>query len=183
MRNSAPSSSHIICISNQSTFLNPLIIDWLPSASNPRKTYPCKPSLATYAYETLPRTPRHRARLPFHRSISRPTHRLHLSGTQNFSLTGAIGQPDAATLTGGSFTLEGGFFPGIIVPSNTGAPTLYIQPAAGNLTISWLPATPGFLLEETTNLTTPNWSQSTPGNPTTPIPSTGDAKYYRLRKP
>jgi hypothetical protein len=106
------------------------------------------------------------------------------SAEQTYSLTGAIGQPDAGTLTGASFTLEGGFFPGIIVPSETGAPTLYIQQqTAGALTISWTPATSGFLLEETTDLTTPFWSTSTPGNPTTPIPATGQTKYYRLRKP
>ena len=105
------------------------------------------------------------------------------SAEQNYSLTGAIGQPDAATLTGGSYTLEGGFFPGIIVPSDAGAPTLYIQQTPGNVTISWTPATQGFLLEETTTLTNPTWSQSSPGNPTTPIPATAQTKYYRLRRP
>jgi hypothetical protein len=32
------------------------------------------------------------------------------SGGGRFSLSGTIGQPDAGTLTGGSFTLQGGFW-------------------------------------------------------------------------
>jgi hypothetical protein len=58
-------------------------------------------------------------------------------------------------MTGVNFTLEGGFWPGIIVPSDTGAPTLFIQQSSANVIISWSPTTPGFLLEETSDLASP----------------------------
>ena len=105
------------------------------------------------------------------------------STEENFAVSGAIGQPDAGTLSSGGFILEGGFFPGIIVPPDSGAPTLFIQQSSGNVTISWSPAAPGFVLEETTSLASPSWSPAAPGNPTPSIQPTGAAKYYRLRKP
>ena len=105
------------------------------------------------------------------------------SAEETYSVSGSIGQADAGTLSGGTFKLEGGFWPGIIVPSDSGAPTLFIQQASGNVTISWLPATPGFVLEETPNLVSPSWSPAAAGNPTPSISPTGVAKYYRLRKP
>ena len=106
------------------------------------------------------------------------------SAEQTYSLSGTVGQPDAGEMTGGTYTLQGGFWPGLIVPSDTGAPTLLIQQTAGNVTISWSPAAPGFVLEETADLTTPSWSPaSAAGNPTAPIPPASSAKFYRLRKP
>ena len=39
-----------------------------------------------------------------------------------YTLTGTIGQPDAGELAGGSYVLEGGFWPGIVPQS--GAPRL-----------------------------------------------------------
>ena len=101
-----------------------------------------------------------------------------------YSVSGTIGQPDVgATIGGGSYTLQGGFWPGLVVPSSTGGPTLFIQFSGGNVIISWSPATPGFVLEETTSLVAPSWSPAPTGNPTAPIPATGEAKFYRLRKP
>ncbi len=99
-----------------------------------------------------------------------------------YALSGTIGQPDAGTLSGGSYTLEGGFWPGIVVPSTTGAPTLSIQHSGASVVVSWSPATPGFALEETLSLSTPLWSPSPAGNPVS-IPVAGAAKFYRLRKP
>jgi hypothetical protein len=101
-----------------------------------------------------------------------------------YSVSGTIGQPDAAaTMTGGNYSLTGGFWPGITVPSSTGGPTLFIQFSGGNVIISWSPATPGFVLEETTNLVSPLWGPAPTGNPTAPIGASGLAKFYRLRKP
>lgn len=107
------------------------------------------------------------------------------SAEQAYSLSGTVGQPDAGDLTAGTFTLQGGFWPGLIVPSDTGAPTLFIQHATGTgVIISWSPTASGFILEETADLTTPSWSRvSAGGNPTAPISPTGSATFYRLRKP
>lgn len=102
-----------------------------------------------------------------------------------YSVSGTLGQPDAGQqpMSGGNYTLQGGFWPGLIVPSTTGTPTLFIRFSSGNVIISWSPATPGFVLEETTSLTTPSWSPASAGNPTAPIPAIGQPRFYRLRKP
>jgi hypothetical protein len=65
------------------------------------------------------------------------------------------------------------------------APRLSIVPASsGNATISWAPATPGYVLQENLNLATTNWINS-PSGATNPIavPVTLPAKFYRLFKP
>jgi hypothetical protein len=41
-----------------------------------------------------------------------------------YELGGTIGQPDAGTLTGGSYTLEGGFWPGAAALTSTPTPTM-----------------------------------------------------------
>jgi hypothetical protein len=100
-----------------------------------------------------------------------------------YSLSGTIGQPDPGAMSGGNYTLSGGFWPGIIVPSATDGPTLFIQFSGGSVIISWSPAAPGFVLEETTNLLSPSWSLAPTGNPTPPVAASGQAKFYRLIKP
>jgi hypothetical protein len=100
----------------------------------------------------------------------------------NYSLVGTIGQPDAGGLSGGNFSLEGGFLPGIVVPSSIGAPTLVIQASENSASISWSPAAAGFSLEEAISLANPAWSAAPTGNPVT-ISVTGAARFYRLRKP
>lgn len=99
-----------------------------------------------------------------------------------FTLSGTIGQPDAGRLSGGAYTLEGGFWPAFSVVSVSGAPTLFITLLGAQVQISWSPATPGFALEESTVLPGTTWSVSPPGNPVT-IPVTGQSKFYRLKAP
>src|SRR6266540_3230163 len=57
----------------------------------------------------------------------------------NYTLSGTIGQPDTGMLSGGTYTLQGGFWPGLIVPSTGEAPTLFIQQSGMNVVISWAP--------------------------------------------
>lgn len=62
------------------------------------------------------------------------------------------------------------------------APTLTIvRTPPGQATISWTPPTPGFVLQERTNLVSGNWSNSPSGstNPIT-VPATLPKKFYRL---
>jgi len=64
-------------------------------------------------------------------------------------------------------------------------PTLTIVPAAaGQARISWTPATPGFVLQETLSLSPATWVNS-PSGSTNPIvvPLDVDMKFYRLFKP
>jgi len=105
------------------------------------------------------------------------------SSGDSYTLNGTIGQPDAGTLSGGGYALQGGFWPGIVVPSTTGAPTLFILSSGNNVVISWSPTTPGFTLEETESLSLPAWTPAPGGNPTPPITVASGTKFYRLRKP
>jgi hypothetical protein len=60
-------------------------------------------------------------------------------------------------------------------------PLLKIIPAAGSVTISWSPATAGFVLEMSDSLAPAVWSAAPAGNPVT-IPVAGTTKFYRLKK-
>ena len=103
-----------------------------------------------------------------------------------YSVSGTIGQPDAGgPMTGGNYSLTGGFWALPFAVQSVDAPLLSIAPfGAGQARISWTPNTPGFVLQENTNLTTTNWvnSPSGAGNPVT-VPATLPIKSYRLRKP
>ena len=101
-----------------------------------------------------------------------------------YSVSGTIGQPDAGAMSGGNFSVTGGFW-SLFAVQMPGAPTLTIVPAApGNATIAWTPNTPGFVLQETISLSSTNWVNS-PSGATNPIvvPATLPGKFYRLFKP
>jgi len=104
----------------------------------------------------------------------------------NYTLTGTIGQPDAGggTLTGGTFTLQGGFWPTTIIVPITGGPTLTIDRLGSDVRLSWTPATPGFVLQQSDLLTPASWadSPSASQNPVT-VPATESARYFRLIHP
>ena len=103
-----------------------------------------------------------------------------------YSLSGTIGQPDVGgPMSGGQFTLQGGFWALPTAVQSSNAPTLLILPAApGFAAISWTPATPGFVLQVSDTLTPPAWTNAPSGasNPTT-VPATLPARFYRLAKP
>jgi hypothetical protein len=101
-----------------------------------------------------------------------------------YSVSGTIGQPDAGAMSGGNFSVTGGFW-SLFAVQTPGAPTLTVVPATpGNATISWTPATPGFILQETISLSPTNWVNS-PSGSTNPIvvPAALPTKFYRLLKP
>jgi hypothetical protein len=103
-----------------------------------------------------------------------------------YSVSGTIGQPDAGgPMTNGQYSVTGGFWAFAAAVQTPGAPLLSIVPAGpGQATISWLPATPGFVLQENLSLTTTNWVNS-PSGATNPIlvPAALPTKFYRLHKP
>jgi hypothetical protein len=102
-----------------------------------------------------------------------------------YAVSGTIGQPDAGNeMTNSQYSLTGGFWALPQAIQVTGAPTLTIAPATpGYVTISWTPDAPGFVLQETWNLSTATWTNSLSGstNPITFSTLTA-AKYFRLRK-
>jgi hypothetical protein len=77
---------------------------------------------------------------------------------------------------GGAFAEEGV----VIVTS----PVLSIARSGTNVIVSWQPAIPGWILQETSNLNPSNWTNSPSGfiNPAM-IPATELTKFYRLFKP
>jgi hypothetical protein len=103
-----------------------------------------------------------------------------------YSVSGTIGQHDAGgPMTNGQYSVTGGFWALPTAVQVAGAPTLKIAAAApGNPSISWTPATPGFVLQETWSLSPANWTNSISGitNPIV-VPATVPAKFYRLFKP
>src|SRR5437660_440838 len=82
-----------------------------------------------------------------------------------YSVSGTVGQHDAGgPMTNGQYSITGGFWVLPVAVQVTGAPTLTIVPAAaGQATISWVPATPGFVLQETWSLSPANWTNSPSG--------------------
>lgn len=69
--------------------------------------------------------------------------------------------------------------------SGPAAPTLTIvRTPPAQATISWTPATPGYVLQERNSLTSGSWVNSPSGtnNPVT-VPATFPARFYRLLKP
>ena len=103
-----------------------------------------------------------------------------------YSVNGTLGQPDAGgPMTGGNYSLTGGFWALPTAVQSSNAPTLLIGPAApGFATVSWTPATPGFVLQVSPALTPPAWTNAPSGatNPI-PVPATLPARFYRLSKP
>ena len=102
-----------------------------------------------------------------------------------YSVSGTIGQPDAGMMSGGPFTLTGGFWALPVAVQSSNVPTLLIiRGAPGFATISWTPATPGFVLQVSDTLTPPAWTNalSAATNPVS-IPATLPARFYRLNRP
>lgn len=110
------------------------------------------------------------------------------SGGQ-YSLSGTIGQPDASgALTGGNYSLTGGFWAIISVLQTPGAPRLYISFSGNTITVYWQNVS-GWSLQQNSNLTVPTgWSAgSSPtllnGTNYVNIASPKGNEYFRLMNP
>lgn len=70
-----------------------------------------------------------------------------------YSVNGTIGQHDAGTaMTGGSYSLAGGFWSLIAVVQTPGAPLLTITHSGNNVVVSWPSPSTGFALQQNSNL-------------------------------
>ena len=112
------------------------------------------------------------------------------SGGGNFSISGTIGQPDASAnnaLTGGNFSLTGGFW-SLYAVQTAGAPTLFISRSNNVVTVYWQNVS-GWSLQQNNNLATPlGWASSsgiTTGNGTNYLTLTSPPgnRFYRLSNP
>jgi hypothetical protein len=80
-----------------------------------------------------------------------------------YQIIGTIGQPDAGgAMSGGQYSVTGGFWSLISVVQMPGAPNLIIVPnGANSVKILWPdPATNRFTLQQNANLATANWTTS-----------------------
>ncbi len=85
------------------------------------------------------------------------------STNASYSVSGTIGQSDASSaMTGGNYSLIGGYWSLINVAQAPGAPTLYISHRGNTVTVYWQNIT-GWSLYQSGNLATPagSWSAST----------------------
>lgn len=107
-----------------------------------------------------------------------------------YSVSGSIGQPDAGGMSGGNYSLDGGYWAIVSAIQTPGAPSLTLRFTQTNtVVVSWPSDSTGFALEQNGNLNTTNWaapSEATSDNGTNKFiivnPPTAN-RFFRLRKP
>ena len=104
-----------------------------------------------------------------------------------YAVSGTIGQPDAGgPMTGGNYSLTGGFWSLIAAVQTGGAPTLFISHSGNTVTVYWQDVS-GWSLQQNSNLTSfGGWSASSGGttsngtNYLNITPPTGNL-FFRLK--
>ena len=106
-----------------------------------------------------------------------------------YSVSGTIGQPDAGRMTGGNFTLDGGFWGVIAAVQTPGAPLLAIERTATNsVIVSWPDPSAGFELQQNPDLNPTNWVKAATlptvvgGQKQVVVPLPEGNRFYRLKK-
>jgi hypothetical protein len=107
----------------------------------------------------------------------------------NYSVSGTIGQPDASSaMTGGSYSLTGGFWSLYSVIQTEGAPLLGIMRSNSYAILSWPSPSTGYGLELTSSLSGPSWNSvtNTPADNGTiksvTLPVQPGNKFFRLKQ-
>ena len=108
-----------------------------------------------------------------------------------YAVTGTIGQPDAGRMSGGNFTVDGGFWGVVAAVQTPGAPwlTITLNSQLSTVTVSWPVSETPWQLQATTNLVTAGsvWTEcsyQTNGATCCRIESPpAGSKFYRLKQP
>lgn len=96
-----------------------------------------------------------------------------------YAVSGTIGQPDASgVMSGGNYSVTGGFWALIQVVQTPGAPKLYISHTGNVVTVYWQNIA-GWNLHQSGNLTTPIASWASSSSPTL----TNGTNYLNLVNP
>ncbi len=111
------------------------------------------------------------------------------SSNAQYSVLGTIGQADAGTMSGGSFSVTDGFWSLISVDQTPNVPPLTITHVGNNVTVSW-PNTGSYTLQQNSNIAiSSGWRASsftiitTNGTNSVAIsPPTGNL-FFRLTNP
>jgi hypothetical protein len=70
-----------------------------------------------------------------------------------YAVSGTIGQPDAGRMSGGQYTLEGGFWGVVAAIQTPGGPLLSVTRTNGGVMVSWPKPADGWVLEQTNRIT------------------------------
>jgi hypothetical protein len=105
-----------------------------------------------------------------------------------YAVSGTIGQPDASgAMTGGNYSLTGGFWSLIAAVQTVGAPTLYITSLGNTVTVYWQDVS-GWSLQQNNNLNSSggwsvnsSWTTSNGTNYLNITPPTGNL-FFRLKQ-
>lgn len=112
-----------------------------------------------------------------------------------YAVSGTIGQPDASgALTGGVYSVTGGFWPGVTLVQTPEAPLLASELLpGGSVRIYWPRPATGFVLDQTATLASPaaaiSWGQvpfpyqTNATHISITVPPGVGSKFYRLRHP
>jgi hypothetical protein len=108
-----------------------------------------------------------------------------------YSVSGTIGQPDAGHMSGGNYTLDGGFWGIIAAVQTQGAPTLRVVLTSTNtVVVAWPYPSTGFSLQQNPIVNVPASWTNVP-NPITQVggenqvivaPPAGN-RFFRLKSP
>jgi len=75
-----------------------------------------------------------------------------------YSVSGTIGQPDAGRMSGGNYTIEGGFWAIYSAVQTPGAPTLRVTLTTTNtVVVSWPTTASTYNLQQVSDLSLTNW--------------------------
>src|SRR6266478_8862259 len=79
-----------------------------------------------------------------------------------YSVSGTIGQPDAGHMSGGNYSVDGGFWGLIAAVQTPGAPLLRVQLVSSTtVLIAWPAPSTGFSLQQNSQVGTTNWMSVT----------------------
>lgn len=105
-----------------------------------------------------------------------------------YSVTGTIGQPDAGVLSGGDYTIVGGFWSAVSAASvSPASPELSVSVSGNNVIISWPSSASGFTLQQSSSLNPATWEavqQTINNNGTTMsiiVTAPAGNMFYRLQ--
>jgi len=110
------------------------------------------------------------------------------SASGAYSVSGTVGQPDAGRMSGGSYTLNGGYW-AVIAAVQTNPLLRIVLTRTNAIVVAWPAPSTGFSLQQNGVLGTTNWT-SVP-NPVNVVgsenqvivsPPTGN-RFYRLKSP
>jgi hypothetical protein len=107
-----------------------------------------------------------------------------------YTVSGTIGQPDAGHMTGGNFTLDGGFWSIIAAVQSPGSPLLrVVRTSTNTVVVAWPAPSTGFSLQQNLDLNTTAWAGITNSvnvvgseNQIIVAPPVGN-RFYRLKNP